>query len=72
MHNKHLKRIMVFNAIGLFLLLFLFVYIINAAPAVQSLYADLSWANSQIENTAIPQDLRKSWNILFSPATRQG
>ncbi|HEX3720258.1 MAG TPA: hypothetical protein VH595_20085 [Verrucomicrobiae bacterium] len=22
--------------------------------------------------TAIPQDLRKSWNILISPATRQG
>jgi hypothetical protein len=22
--------------------------------------------------TAIPQYLRKSWNILFSPATRQG
>ncbi len=22
--------------------------------------------------TAIPQDLRKSWNVLFSPATRQG
>jgi hypothetical protein len=22
--------------------------------------------------TAIPQELRKSWNILFSPATRQG
>jgi hypothetical protein len=28
--------------------------------------------NEYLVFTAIPQYLRKSWNILFSPATRQG
>jgi hypothetical protein len=33
-----------------------------------SLALPVLWKNA----TAIPQDLRKSWNILFNPATRQG
>lgn len=57
MYNKNLKRLTILSAAGLFILLFLLVYIINAGPSVKSLYGDMSWANSQIEKQGTLADL---------------
>jgi len=57
MYKKNLKRLSILSAAGLFILLFLLVYIINAAPSVKSLYGDMSWANSQIEKQGTLADL---------------
>lgn len=57
MKNQNLKRIKTLSFIGLFLLLFLLIYIINAAPSVKSMYGDVTWANSQIEQQGTLADL---------------
>jgi hypothetical protein len=54
------------NYIGTFVLVVLLIYIINAAPAVQSLYADLSWANSQIDKQGTLADLTSLSRVIVT------
>lgn len=57
MYKKNLKRLTIFSIAGLFILICLFIYIINAAPAVKSLYGNVSWANLQIDKQKTLADL---------------
>ena len=65
-YNKNLKRLTILSAAGLFILLFLLVYIINAGPSVKSLYGDKPWANSQIEKQGTLADLTSLSRVIVT------